>query len=240
LDDALLRLRFNQPQIGLLLLRTNGDGAAAYACGELIAANAETWLVRETRLLLRRVLRRLDLSARSLFAVVDAESCFAGPLFELLLAADRAYVLDADGVAARPGSLSKGWLPRWNGLSRLQTRFLDARAPVEAVLGAGLCGPLDAATLDDLGLATVLADAIDFEDGLRIAVEERASLSPDALTGMEASLRFGGPETLATKIFGRLSAWQNWIFTRPNATGERGALSVYGKPERPRFDYTRT
>jgi benzoyl-CoA-dihydrodiol lyase len=240
LDDALLHLRFNEPQIGLILLRTAGDDAAAHACGELVAANSDAWIVRETRLLLRRVLRRLDLTARSLFAIVDGDSCFSGPLFELLLAADRAYVLDDDGVHARPGALSAAGLERWNGLTRLQTRFLGDDAAVAAVLEAGASGPLDAATLDELGLATVFTDAIDFEDGLRIAIEERASLSPDALTGMEASTRYGGPETLATKIFGRLSAWQNWIFTRPNATGEVGALTLYGKPERPRFDYTRT
>jgi benzoyl-CoA-dihydrodiol lyase len=239
LDDALLRLRFNHPQIGLVLLRTRGDLDPAHRCGEALAGG-DSRLVRETRLLLGRVLRRLDLTARSFFAIVDQDSCFAGPLFELLLAADRAYVLDADGVAAHPGSLSDGRLNRWNGLSRLATRFLDDPARVAAVLDAARAGPIDAARLDDLGLATELIDEIDFEDSVRIAIEERASLSPDALTGMEASTRFGGPETLATKIFGRLSAWQNWIFTRPNATGDAGALTLYGKPERPRFDYTRT
>ena len=240
LDALLLELRFTYPEIGLILLRTSGNGEAAHACGELIAANPDAWIVRETRLLLRRVLRRLDLTARSLFAIVDTDSCFSGPLFELLLAADRAYVLDDDGVRARPGALSAAGLERWNGLTRLQTRFLGDDAAVQAVLDAGRAGPIDAATLAELGLATVFTDAIDFEDGLRIAIEERASLSPDALTGMEASTRYGGPETLATKIFGRLSAWQNWIFTRPSATGEAGALTLYGKPERPRFDYTRT
>jgi benzoyl-CoA-dihydrodiol lyase len=240
LDDALLRLRFNHPRIGLVLVRTRGDLDAAHRCGEALAGDTDSWLVRETRLLLGRVLRRLDLTARSVFAIVDQESCFAGPLFELLPAADRTYVLDAPGVAVRPGPLSDGRLGRWNGLSRLETRFLDDRARVAAVLDAGRRGPMPAAELDGLGLATMTFDDIDFEDEVRIAVEERASLSPDALTGMEASTRFGGPETLATKIFGRLSAWQNWIFTRPNATGEAGALTLYGKPERPRFDYTRT
>ncbi|MGI8550296.1 MAG: enoyl-CoA hydratase-related protein, partial [Dehalococcoidia bacterium] len=225
LDDALLQLRFNQPTIGVVLLYSRGQMEAAHACGELLARDAESWIVRETRLLLGRVLRRLDLTARSSFAIVDRDSCFAGPLFELLLAADRSYVLDAKGVAARAGSLSGGRLNRWNGLSRLDTRFLYNPARVTAVLDAGLRGPIRAAELDDLGLATELIDDIDFDDSVRIAVEERASLSPDALTGMEASLRFGGPETMATKIFGRLSAWQNWIFTRPNATGEAGALT---------------
>jgi benzoyl-CoA-dihydrodiol lyase len=239
LDDALLRLRFNEPEIGLVLLRTRGDLEAAYRVGELLANDGGCRLIRETRLLLGRVLRRLDLTTRSVFAIVDQESCFAGPLFELLLAADRTYVLDAPEVAARAGSLSDARLNRWNGLSRLVSRFLDQPDRVTAVLEAGRCGPITAAGLDDLGLATDLIDEIDFEDSVRIAIEERASLSPDALTGMEASTRFGGPETMATKIFGRLSAWQNWIFSRPNATGEAGALALYGRPERPRFDFGR-
>jgi benzoyl-CoA-dihydrodiol lyase len=258
LDDALLRLRFHHEGIGLLLLRTEGDRAKAHAVGKLLAgpdggagsagdglepkakALEAQWIVRETRLLWQRVLRRLDVTARSFFAVVDGESCFAGPLFELLAAADRTYVLDADGVEVWPGPLSEGALPGWNGLSRLETRFLADPARARAVVAAGREAPIDAARANQLGLATVFADDIDFEEELRVAVEERASLSPDALTGMEASYRFGGPETLATKIFGRLSAWQNWIFIRPNATGETGALTLYGKPERPRFDWRRT
>jgi benzoyl-CoA-dihydrodiol lyase len=239
LDDALLRLRLNHPHIGLVLLRTRGDAGAAHASSETLAGE-NTWLVRETRLLLGRVLRRLDLTARSFFAIVDQDSCFAGPLFELLLAADRAYVLSEPGVQVRPGALSGGGLPRWNGLSRLASRFLDDPARVQAVIDAGRAGPISTEEMDRLGLATLTFDDIDFEDEVRIAVEERASLSPDALTGMEASFRFGGPETMATRIFGRLSAWQNWIFTRPNATGEAGALTLFGRPERPRFDFTRT
>src|SRR5712691_10306224 len=235
LDDALLRLRFHHEGIGLVLLRTAGDGLKPKA-----EAPEAAWILRETRLLWQRVLRRLDVTARSFFAVVDEKSCFAGPLFELLAAADRSYVLDAGRVEVRPGALSEGLLPGWNGFSRLETRFLGAPARAKAVIAAGREGPIDAARADQLGLATVLADDIDFEEELRVAVEERASLSPDALTGMEASYRFPGPETLATKIFGRLSAWQNWIFIRPNATGETGALSLYGKPERPRFDWRRT
>ncbi|MFL5399291.1 MAG: 2,3-epoxybenzoyl-CoA dihydrolase [Myxococcales bacterium] len=238
LDDALLRLRFEHEQIGIVLLRTEGDRDKAYAAGE--AMIGLDWIFRETRLLWGRVLRRLDVTARSFFAVVDEKSCFAGPLFELLAAADRSYVLDAEGVAVRPGTLSGGVLPEWNGLSRLQTRFLADPKRADAVVRAGKEGPIDAARMAELGLATVLADEIDFEEELRVAVEERASLSPDALTGMEASYRFAGPETLATKIFGRLSAWQNWIFIRPNATGETGALTVYGKPDRPKFDWRRT
>ncbi|MFL5365579.1 MAG: 2,3-epoxybenzoyl-CoA dihydrolase [Myxococcales bacterium] len=238
LDDALLRLRFEHEQIGIVLLRTEGDRDKAYAAGERMMG--VEWIFRETRLLWGRVLRRLDVTARSFFAVVDEKSCFAGPLFELLAAADRSYVLDAEGVAVRPGTLSGGVLPEWNGLSRLQTRFLADPKRADAVVRAGKEGPIDAARMAELGLATVLADEIDFEEELRVAVEERASLSPDALTGMEASYRFAGPETLATKIFGRLSAWQNWIFIRPNATGETGALTVYGKPDRPKFDWRRT
>jgi benzoyl-CoA-dihydrodiol lyase len=242
LDDAIVRLRFQHENVGLVLLKTSGDLALAHASCALMEAPAtrDAWIVREARLLLARVLRRLDVTARSLFAVVDDKSCFAGPLFELMLAADRAFVLDADGVAVWPSAISDGLLPGWNGLSRLATRFLDAPAKVSAVLSAAREGKIDGAAANKLGLCTVFADDIDFEEELRVAVEERASLSPDALTGMEASYRFPGPETLATKIFGRLSAWQNWIFIRPNATGETGALTLYGKPERPRFDFRRT
>jgi benzoyl-CoA-dihydrodiol lyase len=241
LDDALLRLRFEHETIGLVLLRTEGDRQRAHAVGELLSGpDRDQWILRETRLLWQRVLRRLDATARSFFAVVDEKSCFAGPLFELLVAADRSYVLDQEGVSVWPGPLSDGLLPGWNGLSRLETRFLADPARAKAAVAAGREGPVEAGRANQLGLATTFADDIDFEEELRVAVEERASLSPDALTGMEASYRFAGPETLATKIFGRLSAWQNWIFIRPNATGETGALTLYGKPERPRFDWRRT
>jgi benzoyl-CoA-dihydrodiol lyase len=240
LDDALLRLRFNEPQLGLIVLRTRGDPEAAHGVGEQLATNEVDWLTRETQLLLGRVLRRLDLTARSIFGAVDEGSCFAGPLFELLAAADRTYVLDAPGIHVWPGALSGGLLPRWNGLSRLETRFLGETGKAEDVLSAGKAGPIDAQQLAELGLATECWDDLDFDEGLRLAIEERASLSPDALTGMEASTRFAGPETLATRIFGRLSAWQNWVFRGANATGPTGALALYGKPERPRFDFTRT
>ena len=245
LDDALLRLRLTHLEIGLVLLRTSGDLDSVYLAGELLAGTApgadkDAFILREARLLWGRVLRRLDATAKSFFAVADAESCFAGPLFELLIAADRSYVLDLDTVQIRPGALSKGLVPTWSGISRLAQRFLARPEQAEAVLAAGHAGAFDAARANQLGLCTVCADELDFEDELRVAVEERASLSPDALTGMEASYRFAGPETLATKIFGRLSAWQNWIFIRPNATGEQGALTVYGKPERPRYDWRRT
>jgi benzoyl-CoA-dihydrodiol lyase len=241
LDDALLRLRFQHENVGLVIVRTEGDRAKAHAVGELLAGpEKDAWILRETRLLLARTLRRMDVTARTFFAVVDEKSCFSGPLFELMLACDRSYVLDADGVALWPGSLSAGSLPGWNGLSRLQTRFLAEPSRADKVLAAAKEGALDAAVSNKLGLATVFADDIDFEEELRVAVEERKSLSPDALTGLEQNYRFAGPETLATKIFGRLSAWQNWIFIRPNATGERGALTMYGKPERPAFDFRRT
>src|SRR5712691_3327912 len=241
LDHALLRLRFEHESVGLVLVRTEGDRAKAHAVGELLSSpEKDSFILRETRLLLARALRRMDVTARSFFAVVDEKSCFAGPLFELLVACDRQYVLDAEGVEVRPGPLSDGALPGWNGLSRLQTRFLSDPQRAQKIIAAGKEGPIDGASANKLGLATVFADEIDFEEELRVAVEERASLSPDALTGMEQNYRFAGPETLATKIFGRLSAWQNWIFIRPNATGESGALSLYGKPERPRFDWRRT
>ncbi len=241
LDHAMLRLRFEHENVAVVIVRTEGDRAKAHAAGELLAGpEKDAWILRETRLLLARALRRMDVTARSFFAVVDQKSCFAGPLFELLLACDRSYVLDADGVEMWPGSLSAGELPGWNGLSRLQTRFLADPQRANKALAAAKEGPIAGETANELGLATAFADDIDFEEELRVAVEERASLSPDALTGMEQNYRFAGPETLATKIFGRLSAWQNWIFIRPNATGERGALTMYGKPERPQFDFRRT
>src|SRR6267143_503306 len=224
--------------VGLVIVRTEGDRKTAHEMGELLMA--DDGFTREVRLNLARTLRRLDVTARSLFAVVDQKSCFSGPLFELLLACDRSYVLDAQGVEVWPGSLSAGALPGWNGLSRLETRFLGDPQRVQKILASAKEGPIDGAAANKLGLATVFADDIDFEEELRVAVEERASISPDALTGMEQNFRFAGPETLATKIFGRLSAWQNWIFIRPNATGERGALTMSGKPERPQFDYRRT
>src|SRR6185503_6190081 len=195
---------------------------------------------REVRLLQARTLRALDATARSFFAVVDAGSAWAGSLLEIALAADRVYMLDADGVAVHTSPANTGVLPALNGMSRLAIRWLAVPEMVDKVLGRGAEGPIPTDEADQLGIATIVADDIDFDDELRIAVEERASLSPDALTGMEASLRNPGAESMETKIFGRLSAWQNWIFTRPNATGERGALTLYGKPERPAFNWTRT
>ena len=179
------------------------------------------------------------MSGRSFFAVVEPASCFVGTLLDAALACDRVYMLEDAAVTVELTAMNGGALPMWSGLLRLGARWLHDPSQVATVM-ARAGAPLDAEAASAAGIATVTADEIDFEEELRVAVEERASLSPDALTGMEASLRFAGPETLATKIFGRLSAWQNWIFTRPNATGPSGALSLYGKPERPSFDWRRT
>jgi benzoyl-CoA-dihydrodiol lyase len=239
LDDALLRLRFNHEGIGLVVVKTRGDAAKLLATDELLGQ--DTWFLTEVRLLVARVLRRLDATAKSFFAVIDdPESCFAGTLLELALACDRSYMLeDPDGkVVVQPGKLNGGAYPTSQGTTRLALRFLHTPGREAEVLAAG--EPLTAADAAQAGLVTVTADDIDFPDEVRVAVEERLSLSPDALTGLEANLRFAGPETCDTKVFGRLSAWQNWIFIRPNATGERGALTMYGKPERPVFDPRRT
>ena len=239
LDDAILRLRMHHFDLGMVLIETRGDAAKVLETDAALAAHQDHWLAREITLHMARVLRRLDLSSRSLFAIIDEGSCFAGSLFELALAADRSYMLEDDdeAVAIQLGALNEGRLPMSNGLSRLQTRFYGDDAAVEKVLSQG--GPIATTDAHDLGLITLAADDIDWEDDVRIAIEERASLSPDALTGMEASLRFPGPETLESKIFARLSAWQNWIFQRPNAVGPSGALTKYGQPDRPTFDWTR-
>jgi benzoyl-CoA-dihydrodiol lyase len=236
LDDALLRLRFNHEEIGLIVLKTRGDREMLLRCDAELEARREHWFVREVLLNMARVLRRLDLTARSLFAVFDPESCFSGSLLELALAADRRYMLDDPKrpVALQASALNGSAFPTSNGLSRL------AMLGIEEELGGLTRAPLGPTEADEAGLVTVLADDLDFDDTLRLAIEERATISPDALTGMEASFRCVGPETMTTKIFGRLSAWQNWIFTRPNATGDKGALSLYGKPERPSFDWRRT
>jgi benzoyl-CoA-dihydrodiol lyase len=243
IDDALLDLRFNYPEVGLILIRTRGDLEKVRAHDKTLAALfKEDWFAREVRLLMRRVLKRLDLTARSAFALVEGGSCFAGSLYELALAADRIYMRDGedDGGAAAIGlsPLNFGPLTMSNGLTRLGTRFLHTPPCVSAL--EKLEGPIDAPAALSKGLVTFTPDEMDWDDEVRLAVEERVSLSPDALTGMEANLRFAGPETIETKIFARLSAWQNWIFQRPNAVGERGALPMYGRPERPEFDWRRT
>ncbi len=242
LDDCLLRLRFDLPEIGMVTVRTQGDRALVIAHDEALA-KATTGFAREVRLLQRRVLKRFDNTARSFYAVADRpDSCFAGSLLELALGADRFYMLiDGDeAIGVQTSVANQGFLTTSTGMSRLDARFYGDPGNVAKVLARGAEAPIMSEDAEKLGLATVAADDIDFEDELRIAVEERASLSPDALTGMEASLRFVGPETLETKIFGRLSAWQNWIFTRANSTGEHGALTLYGQPERPQFQWNRT
>ena len=243
LDDALLRLRFCEPDIGMLLLKTRGEAEHVLAADRALEAAANHGFAREVRLHQARVLRRLDLMARSLFAIADApDSCFAGSLLELALAADRFYMLEDDdgAVGVHTSPANAGALPTYCHQSRLASRWLGDPAGADRALARGAEGMIRSPEAEEHGIATVALDDIDFEDELRIAIEERTSLSPDALTGMEASLRFPGPETMETKIFGRLSAWQNWIFTRPNATGERGALTLYGRPERPSFDFKRT
>jgi benzoyl-CoA-dihydrodiol lyase len=236
LDDALLDLRFNRPEIGVVLLQTSGDAASVLAVDAALEAGKDDWFVNEVRHHMKRVLKRLDLTARTFLAVIDKGSCFAGCLAELALAADRSYMLAAgDGPRLALSAMNRGPLPMANGLTRLATRFLGGGA--EALEDGRL---YDAEEALDAGLVTFAPDDIDWEDEVRLAIEERASISPDALTGMEANLRFAGPETMETKIFGRLSAWQNWIFQRPNAVGEKGALTLYGRPERARFSWTRT
>ncbi|MEA2688433.1 MAG: benzoyl-CoA-dihydrodiol lyase [Candidatus Eremiobacteraeota bacterium] len=243
LDDAILMLRTNEPELGLLLLRTQGDAEAVLAVDRTLLAHGEHWLVRETIGLLRRTLARLDVTSRSLYAIVDRGSCFAGTLLELALAADRTYMLalpdDAENApAVALSAVNFGTYPVVNGLSRMDTRYDgDPRALAAAKAAAGYRYRAEDAL--EAGLVTVAPDDLDWDDEMRLAIEERASLSPDALTAMEANLRFPGPETLETKIFGRLSAWQNWVFYRPNSTGERGALKIFGTGSRPEFDEKR-
>ncbi len=238
LDDALLELRFNEPTIGVVALRTTGDAARVLAVDAMLARHQADGLVTEVTLHIKRVLKRLDLTAKSFFALADRDACFAGTLLELALAADRLYMLDDEGVALSSSAMNAGAYPMGNGLTRLQSRFLREPGRVSRVLET--TSAMSTRQANELGLVTAAPDDIDWADEVRIAFEERAAMSPDALTGMEASLRFAGPETLETKIFARLSAWQNWIFQRPNAVGERGALTLYGKPERPEFDWHRT
>jgi len=245
LDDLLLHLRLNETEIGILVLRTRGDLAAVAAYDALLAEHAGDWLVREITLYLKRTLKRLDLTSRSLFALIEPGSCFAGTLLELALGADRSYMLegtfeDGDEPPAQVllTAMNFGPLPMVNGLSRLQSRFLGEPEPVEN-LKQWLGQPMDAQSALEHGLVTFAPDDIDWEDEIRVAIEERASFSPDAMTGMEANLRFGGPETLESKIFARLTAWQNWIFQRPNAAGEAGALRTYGTGRKASFDRKR-
>ncbi|WP_448188062.1 2,3-epoxybenzoyl-CoA dihydrolase [Azospirillum sp. sgz301742] len=240
LDDLILHLRFNETTLGTWLLKTEGDAALVEAADAALLADPTDWFLRETTLYLARVLKRLDVTARSLFAVIDAGSCFTGTLLELALASDRSYMLDGgdDAPVLRLTAMNFGPLPMPNGLTRLQSRFLatpDHAEALQKLIGEDLDGD-DAL---DQGLVTFAPDDIDWDDEIRVAVEERSGFSPDALTGMEASLRFAGPETIESKIFARLSAWQNWIFQRPNAVGEAGALKLYGTGRRAAFDKVR-
>ena len=247
LDDLVLRLRTNEPGLGTWVFRTEGDATLVLAHDEQLAALADDWFVNEVVQYLKRTLKRLDVTSRSLFALVEPGSCFAGTLLELALACDRQYMLsgvfedldaDADPAVLQVGAANLGRYPMGNGLTRLQSRFHghpDALAGLEALVGRAL----DASTADEAGLVTAIPDDLDWDDEVRIALEERAALSPDALTGMEANHRFVGPETVETKVFGRLTAWQNWIFLRPNASGPDGALRRFGSGTRAEFDTSR-
>jgi benzoyl-CoA-dihydrodiol lyase len=238
LDDLLVRLRFEEEDCGLFILETRGDADKVLAWDTALG-KMDHWLARETMLFVARTLRRLDLTARSLFALVTPGSCFAGTFLELALSADRTYALDDPDqpVALTPGPANGGAYVMSHGLTRLQARCLDNPDRIDEILDGG---PYDPEEAEEAGLVTVVADDIDWEDEVRVAIEERCSQSPDALTGMEASLRFPGSENCDSKIFGRLSAWQNWVFQRPNAVGDRGALKLYGRPERPVFEWERT
>ena len=243
LDDAILSMRTNELDTGTWLLKTVGDAAAVLASDAALLAHQDHWFVRETTGFLRRTLSRLDVSSRTLFAIVDEGSCFAGTLLELALACDRTYMLTLPDVPERAptvtvNELNFGSYPMATEQSRLGRRFYDeapALAAVRETIGTALDG--DAAL--KVGLVTMAPDDIDWADEVRMAIEERSSMSPDALTGMEANLRFNGVETMATRVFGRLTAWQNWIFNRPNAVGEKGALKLYGKGEKAQFDWNR-
>ncbi|MBB1598726.1 2,3-epoxybenzoyl-CoA dihydrolase [Variovorax sp. UMC13] len=243
LDDAILHLRTNELDIGTWLLKTEGDAQAVLASDATLLAHQDHWLVRETLGALRRTLARLDVSSRTLFALVEPGSCFAGTLAEIAFAADRTYMLALPDDAERAprltlGEFNFGFFPMVNDQSRLQRRFYEESAPLEAARGA-VGRALDADEALKLGLVTAAPDDIDWEDELRMAIEERAAMSPDALTGLEANLRFASKENMNTRIFGRLTAWQNWIFNRPNAVGAKGALKVYGTGEKAGFDLTR-
>ncbi len=243
LEDAILSMRTNELDIGTWLIKTEGDASAVLASDALMLANKNHWLVRETIGLLRRSFSRLDVSSRSLFAMVEPGSCFAGSLLELALACDRVYHLALPDAEARApkitvGDVNFGIFPMVTEQSRLQRRYYNEQPALDAVR-AKAGQPLDADAAFALGLVTSNPDDIDWDDELRIAIEERVSMSPDALTGLEANLRFNGPENMFTRVFGRLTAWQNWIFQRPNAVGEKGALKVYGKGDKAQFDWNR-
>ena len=240
IDHAILHLRLNEPEIGVLILKTVGNLESVRQVDETLAKHSKDWFVNEILQFMKRTLKRLDLTSRTIFALIEPGSCFAGSLLELALAADRSYMLDSPDEEVRVAltSLNNKFFPMSTGLSRLETRFLSDPDQFYKIFSHQ--HPLTPTEAESAGLITFAIDDLDYEDDVRVAIEERASMSPDALTGMEANLRFAGPETMETRIFGRLSAWQNWIFIRPNAVGEKGALKLYGKPERPAFDWNRT
>ncbi len=245
LDDAILHLRFNEGEIGTWIFKSSGDAERVLAADAILADHADHWFVREVLLFAERVLKRIDVSARSLIAVIEPGSCFAGTLLELVLAADQSYMLrgqfEEDDTPPASLAMSPQNFGRYrmvNGITRLEARFINEPATVAALREKGSAA-LDAEAAEAAGLVTFIPDDIDWEDELRIAIEARAGFSPDALSGMEANLRFPGPETMESKIFARLSAWQNWIFQRPNAVGEQGALVLYGSGERPQFNKRR-
>jgi benzoyl-CoA-dihydrodiol lyase len=243
LDDAILSLRTNELDIGTWLLKTAGDAQLALQSDAILAQHKDHWFVNETIGLLRRTLARVDVSSRSLFALIEEGSCFTGTLAELAFAADRAYMLDLpDSPDTAPkltlSEMNFGYLPMVTAQSRLQRRFYEEVGPLEAARGV-VGKALDAKQALALGLVTAAPDDIDWADEIRLVIEERAAMSPDSLTGLEANLRFCQKETMETRIFGRLSAWQNWIFNRPNAVGDKGALKVYGKGETAAFDMNR-
>ena len=243
LDDAILHLRTNELDVGTWILRTEGDPRAVLAADQSLMAHKDHWLVQQTLGLLRRTFARLDVSSRSLFALIEPGSCFAGMLAELVFCADRAYMLVLPDEPEREpvielDEFNFGLLPLVNDQSRLQRRFYEESEPLEAARAA-VGKPLNGDAAQQLGLVTAALDDIDWEDEIRIAMEERAAMSPDALTGLEANLRFASQENMVTRIFGRLSAWQNWIFNRPNAVGEKGALKLYGTGQKAGFDFNR-
>jgi benzoyl-CoA-dihydrodiol lyase len=245
LDDAILDIRLNEFDVAVLVFKSAGDGEAVLAYDRFLDLNRDHWLAREIRLKWKRVLSRVDLTSRTLVALAEPGSCFAGTLLELVLAADRSYMLvgQRDGDNRPPAALALAepnfdFYPMANGITRLTSRFLGREAPLDQAYQA-IGRKLDAEAAESLGLVTFALDDIDWEDEIRIFLEERASFSADALTGMEANLRFNGPENMFTRVFGRLTAWQNWIFQRPNAVGDKGALKVYGKGDKAAFDWNR-
>ncbi len=243
LDDAILMLRVNEPELGLLLIKSAGSIDAVLASDEVMLEHRNDWLVRETIGMLRRTFARLEVSSRSMFTLIEPGSCFGGILYELVVAADRSYMLampegDGDAPKIAVNVFNFGLLPAVNRLSRLEVRC-SGKARTRAAIGATLGKPIGTAQALELCLVTFAPDELDWQDEVRIAIEERVSLSPDALTGMEASLRFPGAESMETKIFGRLSAWQNWVFIRPNSTGEHGALKLFGSGSKAKFTWER-